>query len=277
MRRKIVAFLLASLSAAGLCWWAAYGTTSSQGSTGRSSGTLTLGTSAIDLSALIWIAKANGYFSEQGLNIEIRLYESGHLAIRDLLAGKLDLATASEFAAVQHAFGHPDLRIVSILDQARDQELVARKDRGIQQLSDLRGKRIGVARGTSAEQYLDLLLILQRMHPRDVHMVDLLPSQQVQALTRGDIDAIMAWEPFATMAKKQLGTNEISWPGQSGQDEYWLLLSAARVIQKRSRAIRSFLVALTSAEDFVASHDTEARRIVAKQLGDGHMDALEES
>ena len=54
-------------------------------------------------------------------------------------------------------------RIVSILSQAQDQQLVARRDRGITQLSDLRNKRVGVAQNTSAEYYLHLLLILEKI------------------------------------------------------------------------------------------------------------------
>lgn len=176
--------MLVSLSTVALLLWVVYGARMSDRSTRGSSETLTLGASAIDLSSLIWVAKSNGYFSQQNLDIQIRLYESGHLAIRDLLAGKLDLATATEFAAVQHGFQRHDFRIVSVLDQAQDQELVARKDRGIKRLSDLRNKRIGVPPDTSAEHYLHLLLTLEKMRPHDVRIVNVPPSAQVEAMER---------------------------------------------------------------------------------------------
>ena len=227
---------------------------------------LTLGTSEIVLSSLIWVAKAKGYFVEQHLDIDFRLYESGHLAIRDLLAGKLDLATASEFAAVRHGLERADFRIISILSQAQDQQLVARKDRGITQLSDLRNKRVGVAQNTSAEYYLHLLLILEKIQSEDIQVVNLLPSEQITALTKGDVDAVMVWEPFATMAKQELGSNAVSWEGQSGQDEYWLIFSTAGVIEKKSRALRRFLAALSKAEDFIKNNDIEAMGIMQKQL-----------
>jgi len=266
--------VLASLSA--LClviWTGCESTTSKQLSSGPAE-SLTLGISANDLSSLIWIAKATGYFSEQGLDIDFRVYESGHLAIGDLLAGTLDLATATEFAAVRHGLEHPDFRIISILDQAQDQQLVARRDHGIVQPSDLRNKRVGVAHNTSSDYYLHLLLILERMRSQDVHIVNLLPSDQVKAITRGDIDAVMVWEPFATMIKQDLGTQAVSWPGQSGQDEYWLLLGTAGTIDKRSPAVRRFLAALVSAEDFIKKNEIEAMGIMAKQLGNRHLGSL---
>jgi hypothetical protein len=104
------------------------------------------------------------------------------------------------------------------------------------------------------------------MKSEDIQIVNLLPSEQMKALTEGDVDAVMVWEPFATMAKQELGTNAVSWEGQSGQDEYWLLLSTAGVIEKKSRALRRFLAALASAEGFIKDNDIEAMGIVQKQL-----------
>lgn len=266
-----VRILLVVLFALGLAVLTACDSSKSKVSPDGPVETLTLGTSAIVLSSLIWVAKAKGYFAEQHLDIDFRLYESGHLAIRDLLAGKLDVATATEFAAVRHGLERADFRIISILDQAQDQQLVARRDRGITQLSDLRNKRVGVTQNTSADYYLHLLLILEKLQSEDIQVVNLLPSEQVKAITKGDIDAIMVWEPFATMAKQELGRNAVSWEGQSGQDEYWLLLSTAGNIEKKSRAIRRFLAALASAEDFIKNNEIEAIGLTAKQLERPHL------
>lgn len=232
---------------------------------------LSIGTTALNLSSLIWVAKGRGYFEDEGLDISIQLYESGHLALKDLVTGGLDLATASEFVAVRRNLEENDFRILSILAEAQDQELVARRDRGIAQASDLKNKRIGLALHTSAKYYLDLMLLLEKIQPNDVSFVDLLPSRQIAALERGDVDAIMTWDPFATMAKRQLGANAVSWPGQSGQDEYWLLLASNETIEKRPEAVRSFLRALNAAEAFIGESRDRAIRIVSGQLQDQHL------
>jgi ABC-type nitrate/sulfonate/bicarbonate transport system substrate-binding protein len=274
LTKRTIGILLVSVSALGLVIWTACESTTSKQLPAPSVENLTLGTSAHDLSSLIWIAKARGYFSEQGLNIDFKLYESGHLALKDLLAGKLDFATATEFAAVRHGIAHPDFRIISILDEAQDQQLVARRDHGITQISDLRNKRVGVTRDTSAEYYLHLLLILEKIRIEDVRIVHLLPSEQAQAIAGGDIDAVMVWEPFASKIKEDLGTNAVSWPSQSGQDEYWLLLSTAGVIERLSLAIKRFLAALVSAEALIENDETEAVGIVARQLEGHHLGSL---
>ncbi len=168
----------------------------------------------------------------------------------------------------------PDLRIVSILDRAEDQQLVARRDRGIARAADLRGKRIGLVYKSSSEYYLHVMLMLEEIPSDDVQIVDLTPSEQLKAIKQGEIDAIMVWQPFAMAAKRDLGTNAVSWPGQSGQEDYWLLLSTEEVIAKRSRAIRSLLAALASAEDYIENNEAEAKMIMTKELGDGHEASL---
>ena len=239
---------------------------SSKAQTAQNLEKLNLGTSDTILSSLIWIAKERGYFSEQGLDINLKLYESGHLSVKDLLAGHLDLATATEFATMRAFMERPDLRIIATLDRAYDQQLVARKDSGIAKIADLRGKRIGVTKGSSSEYYLHLLLILHAVPWQEVHELNLLPSKQVKALANGDVDAVMLWEPFVTAAIKQLGPNGVSWPGQSELKEYWLVVSTSEIIGKRSRAIRLFLTALASAEDFIKHNDTKAKHIMASKL-----------
>ncbi len=273
LTKKIIGILLASISALGLVIGAGCDSSKPRKPSGSSAERLSVGTVAVDLSSLIWVAKGRGYFTEQGLDIDIKLYDTGTLALRDVLAGKLDLATATEWAAVRHCLERPDVRIISILVEAQDQELVARRDRGITQRSDLRNKRVGVALNTSSEYYLNLMLLLEKMQSEDVRMVDLLASEQVKAITRGDIDAAMLWEPFATMAKKELGTNAVSWEGQSGQDEYGLLLGTQGTIEKRSGAIRRFLGALASAEAFIRNDRNGAMGIVAKELEDRHLES----
>jgi ABC-type nitrate/sulfonate/bicarbonate transport system substrate-binding protein len=107
--------------------------------------------------------------------------------------------------------------------------------------------------------------------------VDLPPSEEVKAITQGDIDAAIVWEPFARQMQEGLGQNAISWPAQSGQDFYWLLVGSENTVSKKSSAIRAVLAALASAEDLVKNEPNEAKRIVAKQVGSNHMPELWET
>ena len=80
-----------------------------------------------------------------------------------MLAGKVDISTTSDFVAVGGILKQSPVPIISSLCQPDMIRLVARKDHGIRQLSDLRNKSVGVFNGTVGEFFLDLLLVVQNI------------------------------------------------------------------------------------------------------------------
>jgi ABC-type nitrate/sulfonate/bicarbonate transport system substrate-binding protein len=237
----------------------------------ESTDSLTLGVMISDQSSLIWLAKDRGYFAAQGLDIKIKSYESGVAAVKDLLAGKIDLATAAETVFIHNMVERPDLRIIASMDQVEDEiKLVARKDRGMTRISDIRNKRIGLLRKSSAEYFLFLLTVMHDVPFHDLQLVDITPLEQAKALAKGKIDAMIVWEPWATKAKEALGTNAVSWPAQSGHGYYWLLLGTTETIKKQSSAIGRVLAALASAEEFIKNRRGEAEQIMAAHMGSSH-------
>jgi NitT/TauT family transport system substrate-binding protein len=218
-------------------------------------------------SALIWLAKNRGYFSQHGVDVQLRKEESGIACLNKLLSGKADLATLADFALVTHLTQHPDLRILTVLADVDDVKLVAKRDRGISQISDLKNKRIGLVRNSSAEYYLNLLLMFHRISSQDVESVSLSPSEQEDALAKGTIDAAVLWWPVAEQIEGKLGINAISWSAQKGQVYYWLLVGRDDTLKRRSADMRGVLTALTSAEEFMKGNPDEARRIVVAETG----------
>ena len=238
---------------------------------------LTLGTAhPEDFSALIWIAEDQGYFSANGLKVNIKTYDAGVKAAKDLVAGKLDLATATDFVAARSILNGDDLRIIcNICDVGGESiKIAARKDHGITKPSDIRGKRIGVALGSIAEFAIDLLLVIQDIPIQEIEKVDLSPSEQVKAISEGKVDAVVVWEPFYSKISGELGAKLVSWPMQSVQHYYWFLLGTSEGIRKRPHAIRNFVASLVSAENFMKKQMDESKRIVARKLGPNHIDSL---
>jgi NitT/TauT family transport system substrate-binding protein len=121
------------------------------------------------------------------------------------------------------------------------------------------------------------LLLLHQIPWQDNQIVDLPPSEEVNALAQGNIDAAVVWEPFARQMESELGKNGASWSAQCGQDFYWLLIGRDETIKKRPTEIRGLLAALASAEDFIRDHRDEAKKIVASQVGPKHMPELWET
>jgi len=243
----------------------------SKSGSAKSAEAVTISTYKGDHSALLYIAKDREYFAEHGLEVQIQTQESGPASLRDLLAGKVDLAAFADFVFVSHILEHPEIRILAVVAQLDNIiRLVARKDRGITEISDLKGKRIGLVRNTSADYYLHMMMMFQKISNQDVQVVNLSPSEQMKAIMGGDIDAAVVWQPFARQMENELGKTAISWPAQSGQDFYWILVGIDDKLKKRAPAIRGVMAALAAADDFATNQSDQAKKIMASQVGPGH-------
>ena len=272
MKREM---MLLTLLVVGLIFLTGCDSSKPKTSVGEHLESLTLGIpDSKELSALIWIAEDRGYFDERRLKINVKSSESGLATTKDLLTGTVDLGTCAEVVAARRILERTGLRIITSLCKFDIVKLVARRDHGISQISDIRHKRIGILRGSTTEYCLDLLMVMQNIPYQEVEKVDLSPSEQVKALSKGEVDAVITWEPFISELSNKLGTNAVSLSAQGGQSFYWLLLGTEDTIKKRMHAIKDFLSALASAEEYTKNHNEEAERIVARKLGYQHVGSM---
>ncbi len=210
--------ILVSLSLFSAC-------TQEQSQDKSSTGKITFAAHSGDVGSLVYVAEEQGYFRDSGLDVTFKSYEAGKLATDALLTGKADISVGSDFVFASNSFDNPDLRIFGTISVAQDCKLIARKDHGINKPEDLKGKKIGITKKSSGEFYLGRFLTFLNLSITDVEIFDLKPSEIIEAITKGDIDAALTWEPYIYNIRKKLGENVIIWPGQSGQDFYFLLIT----------------------------------------------------
>ncbi|MGE5468749.1 MAG: ABC transporter substrate-binding protein [Ignavibacteria bacterium] len=253
-----VAVVFAALDSAALTeWldWHVFGRTD----------TLRLGAYEGDVGALEWIAQERGFFAKTGLNVEMAGFASGKAATEALRAGQVDVATAADYVVVSRSFAEPDLAVLGSISYYRNKAVVGRRDHGIRDARDLRGKRIGVTSPSSSEYSLNVFLALNGVDSREVKFVPLEPQQLVQALAAGTVDAAITWEPHVLAMQRALGAEAVTFEGRDF-DAYLLLVARREGLAERSRAVRKLLQALLLAEDWARSHPEEAKRLVAARF-----------
>jgi NitT/TauT family transport system substrate-binding protein len=231
---------------------------------------ITLAVYAGSDSALVYIAREQGFFADNGVNVTFKEYEAGKLAADALIAGDADISTSSDFAFVSNSLEMDDLRLLGTVSQTELIELVARKDRGISTPADLEGKKIGVTRKSAQEFYLGTFLTFNGLSTDDVEVVDLTPSGIVEAISKGEIDAGIARDLYVYGMKQALGANAVSWPAQSGQPFYFVLGAKEEFLTERPVAVERFLKALVQAEAFVNTHNEEAKEFIGQTFGYDH-------
>ncbi len=229
---------------------------------------VTVAWSPFESTALVWIADDQGFFSRNGLNLTLRRYDTGAASLDGVLAGEADIAVGTtEFPLVRRAFQKEQIHIIGIIDRSQFVYLVGRKDRGIENVSDLKGKKVGTTLGTIAEFHLGRLLELNGMTMKDIDLVDVkTPAEWVNAVADGAIDAIVTAQPYANFARDRLGANAVLWPAQSNQPQYGLASATDDWITRRPEVVRSFLKALVQAEEYALRSPADAKAIVQKKL-----------
>jgi ABC-type nitrate/sulfonate/bicarbonate transport system substrate-binding protein len=229
---------------------------------------ITVAWSPYEQEALLWIAEDQNFFSENGLNISFQKYDTGAGSLDGMMNGEADVTLGvTEFPVVRKAFEKSKVIIVGAAAKIEQQYLVGRKDRGIEEIADLKGKRIGTTLGTIAEFYLGRFLELHGMSLKDITVIDLkTPTEWENAVSDGIVDAIVTAQPYADLACDHLAGNAIVWPAQSGQSIFGLIVSSKDFVAVNREPIRRFLMSLAQAEEYAVNHPEEVKSIIQKRL-----------
>ena len=189
---------------------------------------------------LLWVAQDQNIFSRNGLDVTLRKYDTGAGSLDGMLNGEADITFGvTEFPMVRSAFKKSEARIIGTAAKIENQYLVGRRDAGIEEISDLRGKRVGTTFGTIAQFYLGRFLELNGLSMQDITAVDLkTPAEWENAVADGVVDAIVTAQPYADLASKHLGSNAIVWPAQGGQHIFGLIVSSKDAISDHPEQIR---------------------------------------
>jgi NitT/TauT family transport system substrate-binding protein len=218
--------------------------------------------------ALLWVAVDQQFFSRNGLDITLYQYDTGVGSLDGMLNGEADLAVGpNEFPLVGRALQKTGIRTIGSIAQSEFIYLVGRKDRGIQQVADLKGKRVGTTFRTIAHFFLGRFLALNGLKMDDITLVELkTPEEWVDAVVNGDVDVVVTAQPYANAAKERLGANAIVWSAQSSQQLQTQVISTNEWITEHPELVIRFLKSLALAEEYAIHHPVEAKAIVQKQL-----------
>lgn len=211
------------------------------------------------------IAKEKGYFRQKGLNVKTIEYNAGPEQMAGLLQGDINFAVVSDFVGVDSIFKDDSLRIIAQVASRDLFRVIARKDKGVVNPSDLKGKRIGVTRRSAGEFYLSRFLIEQRIDLAEIHIVNLTPQEMMDQIATGKIDALVTLDPTAYAIQKNLGDNALSWSAQGDEMSKGLAYTTDSYIEAHPDTVRRFIAALVETEESIKENEEKVRQFVAKK------------
>ena len=216
----------------------------------------------------VYVALELGFFSAEGIDVQVAECVGGVSCLRELLDGRADAATASEMAVAFSGFDRTDYAIVStIATSTSNLKLIANANAGaLANPHDWAGKRIGMSIGSASHYFLELHLLAINVDPRKITIVDLLPEKSVGALQSGRVDAVAVWEPFGYLAAKAPGATGRVLPRASAYVQTFNLVAARRLFGVRDDVLVRLLRAVERGEQFIQDRPEEAKAILRKRL-----------
>jgi len=146
----------------------------------------------------IWMALEYGYFKEQGLDVDYRVFPSGTTAFQTFRTGQGDIVMTGDLPSVQYFFNNPGQyqTFVAIERDAKGYVVIARKD--IRKPQDLAGKIIATRVGSTGSWFISEYLSKNGVDPKSAIVKNLDTQLLPAALCKGDIAAFFIWQPIGS-------------------------------------------------------------------------------
>ncbi len=209
-----------------------------------------------------------GFFTEQGLKVELIPFQSGTDIVDALVAGRIDAdcmgAITGNWLAAQEAPDKFKIFLVYAADSNVDNTMVVvvKKDSPLKDLKGLKGKKVGTFPGGTS-------LIRKQIDPAKVVFTEVSPPNMVQALAAGQIDAYFSPEPFGMIAVYQgIGRYLIKSPctllGLKKGIVGGAFSFSAKFLQERPEVAKKVKAAIEKGADFIKTNEQEARGFLPK-------------
>jgi aliphatic sulfonates family ABC transporter substrate-binding protein len=213
------------------------------------------------------VAKAKGFFADEGLDVELSVFTTGATATEAFRAGRGDFISAGDLpSAAMWRSG----AAVGIAPMSSDTEIFGIVgNRDINSAKDLKGKKVATRVGSTGEFLLYRYLATAGLTAKDVTIIDLAPPEMVVSMIRGDIDAFAWLAPFTTRAISG-GKNVKLVTSAKGLANNRIIMNVSKAYRdKNPEIVRKVLRATHRATEFVRSNPDEATSIwAAAVLGD---------
>jgi NitT/TauT family transport system substrate-binding protein len=238
---------------------------------------------AID-SAGLYIAKDQGLFAAQGLNVTIVPVPQGPPpSTQDLIngqvAGKWDITAGDYVTYIEDQLGaagapQHDLRIVaeSSFLQPNVLTVLVKGGSPISQVSQLKGKTVSVnATNDIGTLLIDSLLVSHGLTPRQIHYANLpFPAvAQTLAEARTPIVAAFAPEPFVSSGEAQFGVQELADLDQGSTQDFPIQGYAVTAdwAKKYPNTLKAFTTALSQGQQIADTDRASTEAAIEKYLG----------
>lgn len=262
MKAIRAAALAVLLAAATACGAATAGTPSDGGQV-----TLRVGDQkGTGLQALL---EASGELKDVPYTVTWSQFTSGPPVLEAINAGSLDVGAVGNAPPVFAAAAGSKITIVGASERGlTGQAIVVPAGSPITSVAGLKGKKVAVAKGSSANFHLLAVLKKNGMSFDDISPQYLQPPDALAALSTGQVDAWAIWDPYTAQAQHQVGARVlVDATGYANGFEFQIAGGAALADPAKAKALGDFLTRVRRAHTWANDHPKEWTDVYARLTG----------
>ena len=225
---------------------------------------MTIATGVDPVFSVYYVAQEEGLFKKHGLDVRINTGPSGSAMVSFLVNGQIESAFGSEIAGI--ANHNLDPNVVVVAQAARLVRWIALVGRNVDSLEQLKGKKVGVARGSGGEIFWLAMLDKLKLNAADYTVVNVEAPEMVAALERGNIDAYAVWEPWVTRGLNAVKNTKVLKDQEGILEQGVFIYMNQGWIKKNPAAAEAFMRALVEATDIINKDRPRAAKDVSAFL-----------
>jgi len=211
-----------------------------------------------------YVAKSAGIFEKNGLDVQVNTGPSGSAMVAYVIQNQVQSAFGAEAAGVQNH--NIDPNVVVAAEGALMLQWYGLVARDYTSLDQLKGKKIGVARGSASEVFWLAMIDKFKLNAADFKIVQVEAPEMVAALERHDIDAFSAWEPWLTRAVASIPNTKLLQTNEGVMSPRVYIYLNRGWAEKNPAAATSFMRSMVEATDFINKEPAKASTMVAAFL-----------
>jgi len=221
------------------------------------------------------IAEQKDFFKNAGVDVSVRFVSSGSEIPAGMAGQSISVAIAGWTNPMSMAASGLPVKILArTADASGAYQIVARKADHIKSVKDLEGKKIGLVRLPLIMPMLIKACAAAGCDFNKLTLVNMQPEDIVLAFQRGNVDAVLIWEPWATYARQLDGdliisaSDEVTLNGQKNKLEglYAALFARTDFIEAHPSETKAILKGLIDATKWMKGNPDEAADIIGRQI-----------
>lgn len=194
-------------------------------------------------------------------------FNAGPVQLEALNVGAIDFGDVGEAPPIfAQAAGAPLVYVGATVPHPRLEAVIVTKASAIRTVSELKGKKIALNKGSNVHYLLVKLLEKNGLKYSDVQPIFLAPADARAAFERGAVDAWAIWDPFLAAAQKTLDARLLADATGVANNRYYYFTSRD-FATKNADVLKIAIEEINNIDTWIAKNKAAAATELATVLG----------